>query len=59
MMDREELEWEAGPAIREMAGYEDRNYTGRFGHLPRGSDTIFIKQKEQDLWNEFWKGYND
>ena len=56
--DREELEWEVGPAIREMAGYEDRNYTGRFGHLPRGSDTIFIKQKEQDLWNEFWSGYN-
>lgn len=57
--DREELVWEAGPVIREMAGYKDPSYTGRFGSLPKGSEASFVKQKEQDLWDDFWVGYND
>ena len=57
--DEEELVWEAGPVIREMAGYNDKNYTGRFGSLPKGSEAQFVKQKEQELWDEFWRGYNE
>jgi len=57
--DEEDLIWEAGPAIREMAGYKDPNYAGRFGSLPKGPEAQFIKQKEQELWSEFWIGYND
>ena len=57
--DREELVWEAGPVIREMAGYEDKNYTGRFGYLPKGHEASFVKEKEQDLWDDFWSGYNE
>lgn len=57
--DDEELIWEAGPPIREMSGYKDPNYTGRFGSIPKGSDRQFIKEKEQELWDEFWNGYNE
>lgn len=59
IIDEEELIWKAGPSIREMAGYKDPNYTGRFGHLPKGSEASFVKQKEQDLWDNFWGGYNE
>ena len=59
IIDEEELIWEAGPSIREMSGYVDSNYTGRFGFLPKGSDKQFIKQKEQELWDEFWSGYDE
>ena len=57
--DEEEIIWEAGPVIREMAGYNDPNYTGRFGYLPKGSEASFVKQKEQELWDEFWSGYDE
>ncbi len=57
--DEEELIWEAGPSIREMAGYKDPNYTGRFGSLPKGSDKQLVKEKEQELWDDFWGGYNE
>jgi len=57
--DEEELIWEAGPPIREMSGYKDPNYTGRFGSLPKGPEMSFIKEKEQELWDEFWNGYNE
>lgn len=57
--DEEEVIWEAGPPIREMSGYKDSNYTGRFSFIPKGSDKQFIKQKEQELWDDFWAGYNE
>ena len=57
--DEEELIWEAGPAIREMSGYKDSDYTGRFNFLPKGSDKQLVKEKEQELWDDFWAGYNE
>lgn len=56
--DREEIEWEAGPMIREMAGYEDRHGQGTYWKIPRGIDKSVIEQREAEFWGEFWRGYD-